>query len=310
MKVRLVVPTRERAAWLQSCKYSTLPLTRHMRPEMFVRHDDSQRDAYMNWARELEVPCTVYDASNVFGAAQTYDVLIERSIADGDDVLIMLDDDMLFQIEDPIVGEKPYRHAKPNELARLMTLASQVVCPEMPAMSLTPFMTRSVTELGIIVYAKRLVCSNFFWIPHFAKHPEHRFWQGKANEARCDLRLALHLLTDGYLTGFYTGLFIPDVVNNPGGCSTYRTLDLERVSVEQLRQQYPDFVRLRKKLGWTDDPLVERDAPVIAWRKAFNRERFQANFGKSASTFSLEHHRVHQTAYNQFAKEVCAENAT
>lgn len=305
MNTMLVVPSRERAKWLRSRKTCTLAQVAHLKPYLYVRDDDSELGEYTDWAKELDVPLWMQDSKKALGAAQTYDSLIEAAIRGGHERLVVLDDDLTFSIEDPNLDAIPrYRKANARELSHVMRLAANVVRDELPACSLTPIMKRSAGGGSVFEYATSLMWTYIFWLPHFAKHPEHRFWEGKHIEARCDLNLSLKLLTSGYLTGVYTGMFVPDNVNNPGGCSTYRTIELERASIDYLKRTYPDVVRTRKKFGWIEGPDVEREAPVIAWKRAFDREKFRVHFGREASDFARKHAAIHGVFYADFAQRV------
>lgn len=280
----LVIPSRERASWLSGRVTNTLKHVAHLSPILYVRADDSQLDEYSKLARTYDAELMIQDPS-ALGAAQTYDSLIEHCISNGTDRLVVLDDDLTFSVrEHGDDGGPRYTKATPEQIAVLVEDFAMLTCEQMPGMSMTPIMKRSQPTL--ISFAKPLMWAYSFYTPHFEAHPEHRFWDGKHIEARCDLNLSLKLLTDGFLLAYLATIFIPDNVNNPGGCSTYRSIDLERQSVDHLQATYPDLVRTRKMKGWVEDPDLERDAPVIEWKKAFDVERFQERFGISPSNWA------------------------
>lgn len=57
--------------------------------------------------------------------------------------------------------------------------------------------------------------------------------------------------------------------NLPGGCSTYRTHEVQDVSARQLKALHPEFVSLRKKENKTDkDGLGTRTEVTIQWKRA------------------------------------------
>jgi hypothetical protein len=210
-------------------------------------------------------------------------MIIDESIKLGYDRLLILDDDLSFAIRNPLPDARPmFRKTTSDELLTLFTHIVELVSPEMPIMSFTPIMSRS--QPALVSFCKPMMMAYAYYLPHFAAHPAHRFWMGKHIEARCDLNLSLRLLTEGFLTGFMASCFIPDNVNNPGGCSTYRFLEVEKASVAYLKQTFPRFVKTHKKRGWMGDDNVIRDAPVISWQKAFNRTAFCNRFGYARAT--------------------------
>lgn len=303
MNYRLVVPSRERANWLMTRNTNTIKYVKHLKPILYVRDDDSQFKNYEQMCVKYNVELKVQDSKKALGAAQTYDSLIDWSIKEGVEHLVILDDDLFFNMHNPIIGAKPdFKSCTPYELSKLLDNFSSLTCKEVPAMSLNPIMTR--TKPNIINYALPLMWTYSFYLPHFAEHPEHRFWLGPEIEARCDLNLTLKLLTDGYLTAFMSTCFIPDNVNNPGGCSTYRDIDFERKSVAYLKEHYPAFVTTRPKKGWLNDTEVIREAPHISWKKAFNREKFKQNFNEDLHKFLLKHLTDYEKVYSAFVEEL------
>ena len=299
MNYRLVIPSRERAAWLMNQKHATLAQIEHLDPIFMVRNDDSQLEAYKRYCSRL----TIYDGRNIYGAAQTYDMIIDQAITDRVDHLVILDDDLSLAMHNPVLGARPvFRLTSSLEATVLMQHFADIVCPEVPMASLTPIMSRS--QPGVVSYCHPMMMAYSIYVPHFRDHPEHRFWVGKEIEARCDLNLTLRLLTSGYLTAFMATCFIPDNVNNPGGCSTYRDIECERNSVAFLKRNYPQFIRTHLKRGWVGDDSVIREAPVISWKKAFNSAQFHANFNEDASVFMYEHLTAYQTKYGEWIDEL------
>lgn len=302
--VALVVPSRERARWLASKKRRTLDCVKELNPTFMVRDDDSQLDDYAAYARARCVQLRVYDARGIRGAAQTYDYIIDRAIAQGRKHLVILDDDFAkFAMHNPVLDAAPeYKIVTTKELDGLLSHATKLVSKELPMLSFTPIMKR--TQDRIVSFCKPMMMAYVAYLPHFEEHPEHRFWQGEQIEARCDLNLSLKLLTEGYLTAFMCTLYVPDNVNNPGGCSVYRDLECELRSVDYLLREYPDVVTRRVARGWLDDAQVVRWAPKIAWKRAFNHAAFERRFGYRAVDFANELVAYYERLYSDFIKEL------
>lgn len=301
MNYRLVIPSRERAKWLAKKPHNaTLSAVKHLNPVFMVRTDDSQLKAYEAYT---DGTMQLYDGAYIYGAAQTYDMIIDQAIADGIEHLLILDDDLTFAMHNPILGARPmFRRTLPHETTVLMQHIVDLACPQVPMLSFTPIMARS--QPGLVSYCKPMMMAYSYYVPHFREHPEHRFWVGKHIEARCDLNLSLRLLTSGYLTAFMASCFIPDNVNNPGGCSTYRDLECEKASVAFLKKTYPGLIRTHLKRGWLNDTAVVREAPVISWRRAFNFNAFRELFDETAYKFTSRHLADYELKYAAFIKEV------
>lgn len=303
----LVIPSRERADWLDTHVFSTVRQTFHLKPEVWVREDDSQRDRYYDFLFKWELLPTIYDGSGILGAAQTYDRIIGEAIRRGVKKLLILDDDLKFVMDNPWPGQKPdFLPCEPPMIDALFQHIVDLVCWENPMLSFTPIMTRSLPH--IITYCKPMMMAYAIFVPHFAEHPDHRFWKGKRIEARCDLALTLQLLTEGYLTGFMNTCFIPDNVNHPGGCSVYRDLEFEKESVAWLKSRYSPFVRVKQKKGWVNDPDVVRPSVHISWKKAFNREDFALHFGVDPNEWAKAKIAEYQNTYSKFVEELRCDN--
>lgn len=304
MKYSIVIPSRERAKWLMdNPRTNTLNYMSELNPSFYVRHDDSQLAAYNTLCSSYGIEPIVYDASKIFGAAQTYDKLIDEAIERGDDCLLIVDDDLSFVTPNPIPNGSPmFVKAQSHMLKKLCDHMMELLCPQLPIMSFTPIQKR--TQASLIAYAEPMMMVYGLYLPHFKSHPTHRFWQGIEIEGRCDHNLTLKLLIEGYLTGLLVSCLIPQNVNNPGGASVFRDLQMEETSVKYLTEHFPDFVRTYKKRGWVGDPTVLRNAPIISWKKAFNRDAFISNFGESPRSFAERQIKHYNKIYIDFVEEL------
>ena len=305
---KIVIPSRERASWmLLRGSRVTLPAIAHLKPTMRVREDDSQIMLYRSYCEQYDCNMEVYDARKMPFSLQNYDAMINAAVRTGPDVLMMIDDDLTFNMQNPIPDAKPM-FCKPSRevLTELIQQAANIVGPEMPMMSFTPILTRSQTHL--IALCKPMMMAYICYVPHFRAHPEHRFWISEDIVARCELVLSLRLLTQGFLTCFMCTVFIPDNVNNPGGASVYRNYEREKRGVAYLKDQFPELVRLRDKRGWVGDPTIIRKAPVVSWRRAFNKDSFRERFGRSAENFAREVRERHEKEYFALVESIRAKH--
>lgn len=287
MKTRIVVPSRERGAWLSKHIHRTLDFMPPSSTIFMVRSDDSQLAAYERYAAAHGMKVTVYDGKDIFYASQTYDYIINQALLDGVDRLAIIDDDLCIKRPNPIMFAKPdFKFCDTDETEELINHSFDIVRSELPMVSYTPINKRAQDR--IITFCKPMMMAYVYYMPHFAAHPEHRFWKGEAIEARCDLNLTLRLLTDGYLTGYMNTMTLGDNVANPGGCATYRDLEFEQRSVAALAELYPAFVSTYMRTGWAGDPDQKRLAPKTKWRESFNSVKFKQHFGREAVEFANE----------------------
>ena len=305
----LAIPSRNRADWLRSKKRTTLNQTHYFEPHLWIRTDETE-DSYQSYCHYMLENnmhpadwMVRYDGSEIFGAAQTYDHIINFHIARGDERLIILDDDLYFSMHNPIPEAKPdFKLCNKYELDNLLNHFANLTCPQLPAMSMTHIISR--TKPRLIDYGQRFGSAYSFYLPHFRKHPEHRFWHGKQIEARCDLNLALQLLTDGFLTAWLASIFVPCEVNNPGGCSTYRDLQVEEMSTEYILTNYPHVAKARMKRGWMGDDSIVRKTLFIHWKQAMNHHKFWDRFGIEAREWSKNHLLEYEKVYADFIRSI------
>jgi putative alpha-1,2-mannosidase len=143
------------------------------------------------------------------------------------------------------------------------------------------------------------------YTPHFMENTRYMFSNayekhfGFDRDQRFELRAhrdmctTLNLLTDGYLTAWLGTCFIPDNVNNPGGCSTYRSFEVDQRAVQALMRAHPEFVKARRKQGWINsegkvDMDIIRMRPHVQWKKSFSREKFEERTARDATSFAME----------------------
>jgi hypothetical protein len=61
-----------------------------------------------------------------------------------------------------------------------------------------------------------------------------------------------------------------------GGCSTYRTGEMQAAAARRLAELHPDFVKVvtkSSKSNWKQGDMQERVDVIVQWRKAFEAGR-------------------------------------
>ena len=93
-----------------------------------------------------------------------------------------------------------------------------------------------------------------------------------------DYHVALQLLTMGHQNRVSLKYRInPGTTQAEGGCSTTRTLDIHNKSLEQLREKFPQFVKLREKVAknsgeWSGKTKL---AATISWKRAYESSQIR-----------------------------------
>lgn len=85
-----------------------------------------------------------------------------------------------------------------------------------------------------------------------------------------DFDVTLQLLRAGYRNAVISSIIQNQGSSNaPGGCSTYRTMEVQNKGAQKLKRLHSDFVKLVTKTTKTAWGGQERTDVVVAWKKAF-----------------------------------------
>ena len=103
----------------------------------------------------------------------------------------------------------------------------------------------------------------FLDIPNLPKDVEYYRYCKTAE----DYETNLQLLKKGFKNIIFTDFTASEKTGAPGGCATYRTLDMHNKSQLELHERHPDVVKIREKK--TKDDKIRLDL-TIYWKKAYN----------------------------------------
>lgn len=275
------------------------------RPYLYVRSDDSQLKSYEKYAEKHDCGLRVFDAQH-FGiefVSQTYDLIIDNAISNNYDRLFMTDDDIAFMTINPIPGAKPdFSHCSPEEFRFFLDRMEQIVSDEIVAMA--PMRIESRTQEHIINFITPARVSVMYNVHHLKRHPAHRYWAGRQIEAHCDSNLSLKLLTEGFMTANLTTVFTSTAMNNPGGCSTYRTSEWQERATQQLHDNYPEYTKLKMKQGWGEDKEGMYLGITCYWKKSFNKDAWELRHGKDATEFARSIIKNEERAYSAHIQRI------
>ena len=105
-----------------------------------------------------------------------------------------------------------------------------------------------------------MICALGYYLPVVTKECR---WD--LVEFREDYSVSLQLLLKGYPNAVWTGTVVDQKTNAPGGCSTYRTVEMSDAECEKLRTLFPGYVSIRHRDYTTSVPRKEVE---VQWKKA------------------------------------------
>jgi hypothetical protein len=113
-----------------------------------------------------------------------------------------------------------------------------------------------------------MVCALGYYLPIVAKEVR---WD--LVELREDMCATLQLLLKGYPNAVWTETVVDQRYDAPGGCSTYRTAEMNDAEAYKLKRPFPGYVRLDMK-NYKDG--TRRLEPICQWQKALRASSSEA----------------------------------
>jgi|SRR5262249_23282678 len=187
--------------------------------------------------------------------AQKRKWIIEEWLRRGCDKIVMLDDDLSFfshisetdRCLEPISGE---------ELGAEIQRLEEKLGPEFPHVGFGQRQFNNNEEPGWKIPGK-MQCVLAYYLPIVAKEVRWDLVQLKS-----DYCASLQLLLKGYANAVWTGTVVEQRgFDAPGGCNTYRTLEMHNDETEKFAKSFPDYVSVeQRKYG--------RLEVTVQWQKA------------------------------------------
>lgn len=211
------------------------------------------------------------------GIAQTRDFIIRQAAFMTYDKVIMLDDDLTFLIRkttDP--ADWHLRNATEGEIIDMMNWVWNNTNEEYPQVGVSVRQgNNNMKELTVVnTRCIRVYC---YHVPTIQKE-NLRLTDFGDTTVMEDFAMTLHLLTRGYKNKVSAYWASSDVRSQmPGGCSQYRTAEVQKRSAEHLAKTFPGLVSVvqkKTKHAWegmprAEDGLVVRYDVMVQWKKAY-----------------------------------------
>jgi hypothetical protein len=197
--------------------------------------------------------------------AQTREWIVQTWFRSEYTKIIMLDDDLVFATRIS-AGDWHLRPIEGEELIPEFQRIEDMLSPEVPHAGFGVRQNNHVADAGWKLPG-RMCHSLAYYLPIAAK--EARF---DVVELREDFAFTLQLLLKGYSNAVWTETVVNQVTNAPGGCSTYRDLEMNNAEAEKLAALYPGYVGVVPKDYKTSIPRLE---VTCQWQKALRDGRSQ-----------------------------------
>jgi hypothetical protein len=171
--------------------------------------------------------------------------------------IIMLDDDLSFATRIS-AADTGLRKIRGKELIPEFQRIEDMLGPEFPHVGFGLRYNNNHENGGWKIPGK-MQCALGYYLPIVAKEVSFNLV-----ELREDFCVALQLLLTGHPNAVWTGTVVDQRYGAPGGCSIYRTTEMNSAEAEKLAALFPDYVRVVEK----DYELGPRKEVVCHWRKA------------------------------------------
>jgi hypothetical protein len=199
------------------------------------------------------------------GIANTRQVILDHCSDNNIDCCIMMDDDMQFYVrKEP--GDWHLRYCDEEEIGDMLDLLEHWILVDGFAHAGISPRQGNNNESELYILGSRMC--NFY--AHNVKILEHYQLRWDDMQVMEDFNMTLKLLTLGYpnIVSFHYA-WGQGSSNAPGGCSSYRTLEVQEHQANQLAEKFPRFVstvKKKNKTGW--EGMEERVDVYVQWKQA------------------------------------------
>jgi hypothetical protein len=249
--VQLVIPTHGRTD--QQLTLQSLPCELRKRTTIVCPKLEASR--LYRLYKDVEI---VVQPDPTWRIAQKREWIAREWLRAGYDKIMMIDDDLRFAKR---VSPADYhlRQIQGDALIPEFERIADKLGPEFPHVGFGQrWNNNRIKTVGWKSPAK-LIQAVGFYLPLTVK--ECRF---DLVELREDLCVTLQLLLKGYPNAIWTGTVVDQRYNAPGGCSTYRSIEMNSAEAEKFARLFPGYVSVVER----NYNCVPRKEVVVRWQKA------------------------------------------
>jgi hypothetical protein len=222
-----------------------------------------KREASGLYALYKDVQIVVEPYSNM-RIAQKREWIVRTWLEAGYEKILMLDDDLRFATRKS-PDDWHLRDICGKELIPEFQRIEDKLGPEFPHVGFGPRRNNN-NESGDWKIPGKMVCALGYYLPMVTK------CRWDLVELREDNCVTLQLLLKGHANAVWTGTVVDhNGYDAPGGCSMYRTLEMNNAEAEKLVALFPDYASLRKIYKAS----VQRKDVRFQWQKALKDGRSQ-----------------------------------
>ena len=243
--------------------YDHLPPVLREKTQMVVPEEDAV--AYgRNYGADRILVCPLR------GIAPTRDAIVQQARGLGQDKIVMLDDDLIFQ---RFRADGKITNCTPDEVVQAFKWLEMTLDTYVHAGFAIRFSDKGGGYLdkspGRMMH---VLGYNINRLPEDAT-----FWRGVTDYGTFsmdDFNMTLQLLTRG-IPNVVSGEWrtSPSAGNSKGGASTWRNLQTQNQSAHDLARLFPQYVALRSKNNWQGIEGGQMYDVTVQWKRAYGTNR-------------------------------------
>ncbi len=267
----IAIPTRNRYDMMDKGTLSNIPENLMEHVYLFVRDDEYEQyvpvvEKYgCGLINLLEEPINFMRDPEA-GMAEVRDFIVRYCYENDIVNCIMIDDDIRFAVHELKAEKTTYHPMSKEEFHSMIMDLLEASSPELPLAGIQARQF-SNNKLSKFEYNTRIIQLQALHIPTIISEGVTFTYEAPFIS---DYNFALELLTRGYRNIVLNKYTRDDKPNEKGGCSEYRTAELQSASAVALYKKFPDVVRLVQKTnGSWKTPRIN---PVVSWKKAYKEK--------------------------------------
>lgn len=262
----IAIPTRGRTSYLSRSTLRYIPRAYWENTRLFVKPEEQVQYQRSLFNCQFDVQTVAFEYENISVKRK---LMAEWARDQGYKKILMLDDDLIqFSTRiDPM--ETSLRKSTPQDIVEMFeTVVQYLEWYAHVGVSARFGNNAFVGEKPVVVENTRMLRTLCYQIEPYLLCEHGRI------STTADIEVTIQLLRMGYKNCvLYNWAQDQEATNSPGGCSLYRTLEVNNQNKERLKELHPEFVRLVHKRNTGESAvragLSERLEVVVSWEKAY-----------------------------------------